>query len=280
MGPVGIALILAGAGAAAVGVYATAIRPGRLRLRRETLELPHWPAALDGLTVAVIADLHAGALHVKEPHIEEFVERVNAERPDLCLLLGDYIDPAALFASEIPPARVATALAKLRAPLGTIAVIGNHDRRFGGDRVAAAFREAGIPVLRDDTLRVEAEGATFTLVGLREGERRPRREGALPIPDGGDPTIVLSHVPDVFPRIPDRVALTVSGHTHGAQVNVPGISALIMPSRYGNRYKAGHIVESGRHLFVCRGIGTSHLPIRLGAPPEIALLTLHPAPAG
>jgi predicted MPP superfamily phosphohydrolase len=66
----------------------------------------------------------------------------------------------------------------------------------------------------------------------------------------------------------------VSGHTHGGQVDVPGIRGLITPSRHGTRFKAGHIVEDGRHLYVCRGVGTSHLPIRLGAPPEIALLTL------
>ena len=257
-----------------VAVYATAIRPRRVRLCRETLELPRWPAGLDGLKVAVIADLHAGALHVKERQVDDAVARVNAESPDICLLLGDYIDPEALFASEVPVERVAAALAELRAPLGVLAVIGNHDRRYGGDRVAAALRDAGIPVLRDEARRIDVAGERLAVVGLREGERRPRREGALPIPDDGDATIVLSHVPDVFPRIPDRVALTVSGHTHGAQVDIPGLRALITPSRYGIRFKAGHIVEDGRHLYVCRGVGTSHLPVRLGAPPEIALLTL------
>ena len=266
---------LAGAVAATgIGLYATAIRPRRIRLRRETLELPRWPAALDGLRVAVISDLHAGALHVKERQVDEVVARVNAERPDVCLLLGDYIDPEALFAREVPVGRVASSLAGLQAPLGTVAVIGNHDRRYGGDRVAAALRDAGIPVLRDEAQEVDVAGERIAFVGLREGERRPRKEGPLPIPGEGSAMIVLSHVPDVFPRIPDRVALTVSGHTHGAQIDLPGVRDLITPSRYGARYKAGHIVEHGRHLYVCRGVGTSHLPVRLGAPPEIALLTL------
>jgi uncharacterized protein len=270
------AVITSAAAATAVGValYATAIRPRRVRLRRETLELPRWPATLDGLKVAVIADLHAGALHVKERQVKDAVARVNAERPDVCLLLGDYIDPTALFAREVPVERVAAALAELRAPLGVLAVIGNHDRRYGGELVAEALRDAGIPVLRDEARHIDVGGERVAFVGLREGERRPRREGSLPIPDEGDATIVLSHVPDVFPRIPDRVALTVSGHTHGAQVDLPGLRTLITPSRYGARYKAGHIVEDGRHLYVCRGVGTSHLPVRLGAPPEISLLTL------
>lgn len=272
-----LGLSAAAAVALAVALYATAVRPRRVRLRRETLELPRWPEALDGLVVAVIADLHAGALHVKERQVDDAVARVNAEHPDVCLLLGDYIDPEAPFAREVPVDRVAAALAGLRAPLGVFAVIGNHDRRYGGDRIAGALRGAGIPVLRDEAMRIDVGGRRLVFVGLREGERRPRREGSLPIPDDGDATIVLSHVPDVFPRIPDRVALTVSGHTHGAQVDIPGLRALITPSRYGARYKAGHIVEEGRHLYVCRGVGTSHLPVRLGAPPEISLLTLRSA---
>ena len=266
--------------AAAVAVYATAIRPRRVQLRREALDLPRWPAALDGLKVAVIADLHAGGLHVRERHVADVVARVNDESPDICLLLGDYIDPQALFAREIPVERVAGALAELRAPLGVLAVIGNHDRRYDADRVAAALRDAGIPVLRDDTTTIELAGERVAFTGLREGERRPRKDGPLPIPDDVETTIVLSHVPDVFPRIPERVALTVSGHTHGAQIDLPGLRQLITPSRYGARYKAGHIVEDGRHLYVCRGVGTSHLPVRLGAPPEIALLTLRSAELG
>ena len=272
LGYLATALALAG-----IGLYATAIRPRRIQLVRRALELPHWPRALDGLSVAVVADLHAGALHAKEDRVAEVVERVNAETPDLCLLLGDYVDPEALLAREIPPVRVARILAGLQAPLGSLAVIGNHDRRFDDEGIEAALEEAGIRVLRDESVRLESGGCSIDVVGLREGERRPRREGSLPIPEGADATIVLSHVPDLFPRVPDHVALTVSGHTHGAQVDIPGLRALIIPSRYGTRYQAGHIIEGGRHLYVSRGVGTSHLPVRLGAAPEISLLTLRSA---
>ena len=86
--------------------------------------------------------------------------------------------------------------------------------------------------------------------------------------------IVLSHDPDLFPRIPDRVALTLSGHTHGGQVAIPVIRRPLMPSHYGERYARGHIVEHGRHLLVTSGVGTSGLPIRFLAPPEVLNLTL------
>ena len=89
--------------------------------------------------------------------------------------------------------------------------------------------------------------------------------------------LMFSHQPDLFPRVPERVALTLSGHTHGGQVAVPQARARWTPSRFGERYTGGHVVEGGRHLYISKGIGTSRLPIRLGAPPEVVLLELRPA---
>ena len=86
--------------------------------------------------------------------------------------------------------------------------------------------------------------------------------------------IVLSHDPDLFPRMPERVALTLAGHTHGGQVAIPLLRRPLLPSSYGERYARGHIVEQGRHLLVTSGIGTSGLPIRFLAPPEVLILSL------
>jgi uncharacterized protein len=88
--------------------------------------------------------------------------------------------------------------------------------------------------------------------------------------------IVLSHDPDAFPFVPSRVALTVSGHTHGGQVAIPVVRLPVMPSRHGERYARGHIVEHGRHLVVGTGLGTSGIPVRLLAPPELLVLELRP----
>jgi uncharacterized protein len=93
------------------------------------------------------------------------------------------------------------------------------------------------------------------------------------VPDGA-PVLLLSHDPDVFPHVPDRVSLTLSGHTHGGQINLPLLRRAAVPSRHGVRYLAGHVVEYGRHLFVSSGLGTAGLPLRLRRPPEIVLLTL------
>jgi predicted MPP superfamily phosphohydrolase len=264
--------------ATAIAAYAVLVRPRRIRLREVELALPRWPAELDGLRVAVITDLHAGAVHVGEEAVGETVEMANVARPDLVVLLGDYVDPAAAFAREVPPERVAARLAGLEAPLGVLAVLGNHDRKHDPARIEAALEDAGIRVLRDEVARLEPRGVALDVVGAREGERRPARSGPLPVPESdAAATLLLSHNPDVFPRVPERVALTLSGHTHGAQVDVPVLRGLVIPSRHGTRFKDGHVVEDGRHLFVCRGVGTSGFPVRLGAPPEVAVLALRSA---
>ena len=95
----------------------------------------------------------------------------------------------------------------------------------------------------------------------------------------GQPVLAFTHNPDVFPEIPERVSLTVAGHTHGGQVYIPLVGRPVVPSRYGQRYAIGHIVENGRHLFVTPGLGTSIIPVRFLVPPEVSVLELQAAPA-
>src|SRR4051794_13267841 len=124
----------AAAGAAAAGAVAAAVawralwqEPRSDRVRDIDLALAGWPPALDGLRVALLSDLHAGAPHVREPRIERLVATVDARRPDLVLLLGDYVDPTVALGTRVAPGAVAARLGALRAPLGVVAVLGNHD---------------------------------------------------------------------------------------------------------------------------------------------------------
>ena len=89
--------------------------------------------------------------------------------------------------------------------------------------------------------------------------------------------LVLTHNPDIFPDVPDRVALTIAGHTHGGQVRVPLVGRPIVPSAHGERFAIGTVVDGGRHLFVTPGVGTSILPVRFLVPPEISVLELRPS---
>src|SRR5262249_17797875 len=99
-------------------------------------------------------------------------------------------------------------------------------------------------------------------------------EGTLRKVPNGEPVIALTHNPDLFPQIPPRVKLTLAGHTHGGQINLPLIGRLVVPSNYGRRYAVAHNQEDQRHLFVPAGLGTSFVPARFRVPPEISVLTI------
>ena len=260
------------AGAVVAGaVYAGWVEPRRLVTVRLRLELPRWPAALDGLRVGVLSDLHAGAPHAGLGQIARAVERLNDEAPDVTVLLGDYVDAHPLWGGRIAPEAIARELAALRAPLGTFAVLGNHDWRQEGERMWSALQNAGIEVLENRAVKA----GDLYVAGLADLRcRRPDLPSALAGVPEDAPVVVLAHDPDVFPYMPDRVSLTLSGHTHGGQVAIPVLRRPAIPSRYGERYARGHVVEQGRHLYVTSGLGTSGLPVRLLAPPEVVVLEL------
>lgn len=269
---------LAALAAAGVGAYALLVEPRRVRVRRIELRLERWPRVYDGFRLALVSDLHAGTPHIGVEEVERVAELVNREAPDLVALLGDFLDDHAAFAEYVEPEKVARALATIRAPLGRVAVLGNHDWRTDGHGVLTAFRAAGLVVLENEALELRSARLPLWVAGLADAtERSPDVGAALAgVPDEAA-LIVLSHDPDVFPHIPPRVALTVAGHTHGGQVDVPVLRRRVIPSRFGDRYDEGHVVEGGRHLFVTRGVGTSAWPIRFRVPPEVVVLTLRAA---
>jgi uncharacterized protein len=273
------ALLAAGAVAAAgVGVYAGWVEPRRLVVREVELRLPHWPPALDGVRAGVLTDLHAGVPHARLDAIARAVAALNDAAPDVHLLLGDYLDASQILRRELAPEAVAAALAELRSPLGRYAVLGNHDWRAAGDRMWRALARAGIEVLENRAVRLLTPAGALWVAGLGDLRWRvPDLQHTLePVPPH-EPVILLVHDPDVFPHVPERVSITLSGHTHGGQVAIPALRRPLLPSAYGEKYARGLIVEHGRHLLVSSGIGTSGLPIRLLAPPEVVVLTLRSA---
>ncbi len=287
------ALGLAGIGvvaAAGVGGYAFAIEPRlRLSITRYALRPPGWPA-LSPLRVAAIADLHACEPWLPMARVNQIVDATNALAPDLVVLLGDFVQAIHRFGTRpVAMADWAGGLARLRAPLGRFAILGNHDWWTDAPGVRNALGVVGIPVLENDFVTLATPGGTpFHLAGLadqlahRIGFGRTmvtRGEDDLPglrarLPEDEAPVILLAHEPDIFPFVPGRFSLTLSGHTHGGQVRLPFIGAPIVPSRYGDRFAYGHIVEEGRHLIVSGGLGCTGVPVRLGVPPEIVLLEL------
>ena len=245
---------------------------------------PEW-GARPPLTVCITTDIHAGGPWMSLARLRRIVDLANSLQPDLHVMLGDLpahhrfvIDPVAL------PDTVA-ALAGLRAPLGVYAVLGNHD--WWDDPVAmswgrgppalrALLEDAGLPVLANASVRLP-HGRGVWLLGTDSLWAYSARRGAHDLPRAmagitdDAPAILLAHEPDLFPDVPARVGLVLSGHTHGGQVRLLG-QAPFVPSRYGARYARGVVEEGGRTLVVSSGLGCSAAPIRLGVPPELTLV--------
>ena len=268
----------AGIAVAAAAAWALVVEPRRLVVRRVEIRSPRWPPARPPLRLALVSDLHTGGPHVDPERVARLAERVNRERPDVVLLLGDFVDHEVALGDEPDPEPIARALGRLRAPFGALAVLGNHDWRYGGERVRAALTAQGITVLENQAVAVPAEQGPVWFAGV--GDVRLRladATAALSEVPASDPVILMTHDPDVFPDVPERVALTVAGHLHGGQVGIPLLRRRVIPSRHGERYARGHVEEGGRHLYVTQGVGESGLPLRLAAPPEIALIELRAA---
>lgn len=260
------------AAAAALAAWALLIEPRRLVVRRREVEIEGWPAPM---TIACVSDLHAGAPQVQDRRIRRVVERVQALDADLVAVLGDLVDPLHNLVKRVPPHVVAARLSKLRAPLGVLVVLGNHDWEGEGDFMLRALEAAAMTVLEDEALRLP-NGVWVT--GLGDARTRdPDIAKAFARPPVHDPVLVLSHDPDVFPHLPDRPLLCLSGHTHGGQVNVPLLRGLVTPSAHGFRYGRGLVREGRKTLFVTSGVGTSGWPVRFLRPPEIVLLSVRGA---
>jgi len=260
---------------AMLALWAFVIGPRRLVVHRETIEVPRWSTEHDALRVALLSDLHVGSPHWGIARIRELVARTNGEKPDLVLLAGDYVIDNVPLGTKVEPEAIAEVLGELRAPLGVVAVLGNHDWWNDGERIGRALRAHGIVVLENGVHTLTHASKPLSVVGLADAmTRTPRAKQTLDAVPAGASAIVLVHEPDTFPEVDERPAITVAGHTHGGQVALPLLGRLVVPSAYGQRYAAGHVVEGGRHLFVTTGVGTSILPVRFGVPPEIVILTL------
>ena len=242
-------------------------------VREARVELPGFPAGQAPVRVALISDLHVQGPDMPPERLARIVGQVNAQRPDLVLIAGDFVGDRTL-ASQYPTAEVVAPLARLRSRLGTIAVLGNHDYWRDGREVRDALTRAGIRVLANQALQV----GPLALGGLddqRTGRNRDNQTYAAMRALPGA-RVLLSHSPDPFATLPPDIGLMLAGHTHCGQIRLPLYGALTNDSAYGNRYACGFIEENGRKLIVTAGLGASMVPLRLLAPPDFWMVTIGP----
>jgi uncharacterized protein len=277
-----------------LGFYGGYVEPDlRMRVQRWELQPAAWRRG-QRIRLVMVSDLHAGGPNMDEARVQQAVDMANAEAGDLILLMGDYRATHRMQTRLVPIEISAAILAGLKAPLGVFAVLGNHDwrdhlRRFGAARGAihtqTVLESHGIPVLANRAVRIGSGADAFWLAGLDSQSafqafgRRRDWVGMSDLPatlaqvTGDDPAILLAHEPDIFPQVPDRIALTLSGHTHGGQVRF-GPWAPVVPSQFGSRFAYGWVREGQRDLVVSGGLGCSGMPVRFGVPPEITVVDL------
>lgn len=245
--------------------------PYRPVLERITLTVPPGHRDLTGLRIGFVTDTHINPFF-RRADLQRGVDLIAAERPDLILFGGDYISETTRYIDEAAP--VLGALARC-APLGGLAVLGNHDHGGHGPAVTASLEAEGIRVLQNEVVAVPWNDDTLWIVGIDDTLLgRPDPEAAFAqVPDGAA-TLCLWHEPDAADIATGFGPFAqISGHSHGGQIRLPILGELAVPTG-GRRYPIGHYDVGGMQLYVSRGLGTYRPPVRFRCTPEVTLITL------
>ena len=241
-------------------------------VRHATLQVSGLPRPI---RLVLLSDIHVAGPDMPPDRLQRIVDGVNALKPDAVLIAGDFVSDKRTRTRTYSLAEAVAPLRELKPKLGTIAVLGNHDHWRDAADARRELKRAGIRILDNDAVRVgqlTVGGVDDPYTGHEKVDATVEQMRAL----GGGPAIFLSHSPDIFPQVPSDVFLTLAGHTHCGQIRLPWIGAILTMSALDERYACGRIDEGGKTLIVSAGLGTSILPLRLGARPDLWLVTLRP----
>ncbi len=259
--------------------YARRVEPTWLELNPHPIDVPHLPTPFAGFRIAQLSDLHGGT-HLPDDYLPRVVDMTLAQQPDVITLTGDFVHKGYRHVRQ-----VARSMARLRAPHGVFAVLGNHDfsvrnslgfRRHRGlhRAVVDALQDEGIRVLRNESLAIEKDDCKVYLAGLddlwsRECDPDQALKDLCPL----TPRIVMAHNPQTVHLLGEhRCDLMLSGHTHGGQIDWPGLGRFFL-GRKGRQFAAGMYKHKSTHVYVNKGVGYG-LKLRFNVRPEIALFTL------
>ena len=239
-------------------------------IERVDIPIPRLPSALEGFRIVQISDIHYYPLTTLEL-IDQAVQMANELKPDLILLTGDYVwhEVEAIF--DMMPS-----LSRLNAKYGIYSCLGNHDLWTDVNVVTQAFEEVRMPLLVNQGLPITVGQDILYLASLDDGwSGKPNLNAAMENWPDGAPTVLLMHEPDLAPQysLDKRISLQLSGHSHGGQVRLPFMGALILPY-LAWKYPIGLYDVNGMWLYTNRGLGTTNVPLRINCAPEVTELTL------
>lgn len=269
------ALVAAGAGAAAWGLFESQW----VERRRLDIDVSGLPAVLEGLTILHVSDLHAGTLSLNMRAFRKSVDFALETRPDLIALTGDIV-------SHPRASRpVIAELERLRPPLGIVAVLGNHDVGASNDpfsrgAIIEDWGEAPVTLLRGETHAIEVRGVRIEVGGLDAAAwlgGRARPSGEL-FSDAADLRLLLAHFPEAAEELaPGSADLVLCGHLHGGQICLPTPRGKLRLAHGVHRFREGIYRDGATTVVVTRGLGTTLVPFRFAARPEVSLLRLRRA---
>lgn len=239
-------------------------------VRRVLLVHPRLPEAFDGLTVAQVSDVHAGQFMTPD-RLEKVRALVCRLNPDMIVFTGDQLDRR-----DVDADLFVQAFAGLAAPLGVYGILGNHDYLAGRALALAALEAAGITPLVNQVVLVQRYGQWLLLAGVDDADApRPFGPDFSVLQSGnGLFKLLLCHQPRLWPEaIRHGADLTLSGHTHGGQISPIGERFSV--ARLATRFVVGSFFSGTHVLYVSRGVGVGAVPLRVGALPEVDLITVH-----
>jgi uncharacterized protein len=242
-------------------------------VRKASLKVANWPVDEHPLKVLLLSDTHVAGPDMPPERLARIVSNLNRLKPDLVVIAGDLISEKRLATRIYSADEIAAPLAGFKARFGTVVTLGNHDHWFDPLAITQALRRRSITVLDNNAV---AKGP-LVIGGVDDDFTHhsdvPKTIAAMgSYPPG--PRIILMHSPDSVPDLPERVAAVFAGHTHCGQIVLPFYGPISYVSKYKDRFGCGAIDDRGQKVFVGAGLGTSILPLRYDAPPDVWLVTL------
>lgn len=249
----------------ALGGYSLFIEPNKLEVNHYTLQ----DAELNGVKIVFASDFHIKPN--QENRLDKIVKLINSEKPDLVLSVGDYVSGHNKNMT-MPIEDITKELGKVKSKYGFYTTLGNHDGWYGVDYIAKNLEKNGIKVLANENISIPIKNKTVYIAGVEDlMTGKPDIYKALE--NTKTPVILLTHSPDIFPKLQYSVNLALAGHTHGGQVRLPLLGPIFTASRYGDKYSKGlTVAKNGNKMITTKGIGTSILPIRFNCVPEIIVI--------
>lgn len=236
-------------------------------VRRTHLSLSNWPENTANLRIVLISDLHVISPDMSPARLTRIVGQINALKPDIVMIAGDLISGKRFSWRKHTAEEAVAPLAGLRPRFGTVAVLGNHDYWHDGEAFRRAVPRTGIRLLLNEAVKlgpVVIGGADDVIT---ENANLKRTLAAMDVL--GQRHILLTHSPDMVPDLPGKVDLVAAGHTHCGQISLPFRGPIAPSSIYGMRFNCGLITDNGQQVLVTAGLGTSIVPLRIGAPPDL-----------